>query len=242
MPELRDGTTVEDIRLDRIPEFDPASRQYPVCAALSPDQQRKPVTKAWSIPAGSEVLDQGVEGACVGFGITNDLRFSPVPLRGLDADFARTRIYWPAQQADPWPGGSYPGAMPRYEGTSVHAGVKIAYDLGYYGEYRWAFSEPEMALGVSYLGPAIIGVSWYEGMYRPNIHGFLTPTGNKVGGHCLLVKAINIRSSFYTVYNSWGPNWGLHGTAKISRDDMATLLKQDGECCLITERFTGTKP
>jgi hypothetical protein len=239
MPRLRDGSYVEDRVLDRIPEFHPASLNFPVCAALSSEQQKTPKTTTWTIPAGSPILDQGQEGACVGFGITNELRFNPVPIPGLDATFARQRIYWPAQQGDPWPGGSYPGATPVYEGTSVHAGIQVGVDLGYYTEFRWAFSEPEMMLGVGYLGPAVIGINWYSGMYRPNAKGFLTVTGDKVGGHCILVKAVNVRSGYYTVYNSWGPTWGDKGCAKISRSDMAKLLDQDGECCLITGRGTG---
>lgn len=240
MPELKDGSRVEDIRLDRIPEFHEASRAFPICAALSPEQQKNPVTKTWPIPSGSEVLDQGREGACVGFGITNELRHSPVPIRGLDALFARQRIYWVAQMGDPWPGGSYPGAAPFYEGTSVHSGIQVAVDLGFYGEYRWAFSEEEMMLGVGHLGPVVIGVNWYEGMARTSSQGFIRPTGRKLGGHCTLVKAVNVRSGYYTIYNSWGPTWGNGGTAKITREDMATLLQQDGESCLITGRLTGT--
>ncbi len=241
MPTLKDGSDVEDIRLDRIPEFDEQSRSFPICAALSPDQQKAPVTKLWAIPRGSEILNQGREGACVGFGITNELRHSPTPIKGLDGIFARQKIYWPAQMGDPWPGGSYPGAAPSYEGTSVHAGIKVAVDLGYYGEYRWAFSEPEMMLGVGWLGPVVIGVNWYEGMIRPDSKGFIAPTGRKIGGHCCLVKGVNVRGrGYYTIYNSWGPAWGSNGTAKIWRDDMATLLQQDGEACLITGRLTGT--
>ncbi len=239
MPTLKDGRHVEDIRLDRLPEFDEASRRFPICGALAPQQQKAPKTQLWTIPAGSPVLDQQREGACVGFGITNELRFEPTPVPGLDAAFARERIYWAAQRNDPWPGGTYPDAVPRYDGTSVLSGIQVAAQLGYYTEYRWAFSEDEMALGVSHLGPVVIGVNWYEGMYRPNTKGRITVTGARVGGHCCLVVGINTSDNSYTIYNSWGPAWGQQGTARISRKDMAKLLKQDGESCLITGRATG---
>lgn len=236
---LRDGTATTDRRLDRLVEFHPKSRAFPICGALTENQQ-SPVSKRWSAPYGTPVLDQGPDGACVGFGISNDLLYYPVAIRGIDATFAHEKIYWAAQRTDPWEGGSYPGATPTYDGTSVLAGMQTAQALGYYGEYRWGFSEPEMALGVSHLGPAIIGINWYDSMFQPNNKGYLDVTGDKMGGHCILVIGISTHYNYYVVHNSWGPNWGHHGTAKISRNNMARLLSEDGECSLVTERRTPT--
>ncbi len=245
--DLRDGTTVEDARLDRLVEFDDASRSYPVTAVIT---ATAPVSKAWDIPAGEPVLDQGREGACVGFGVTNELRFNPVPVAGLDATFARERIYWPAQRIDQWAGGAYPGANPFYEGTSVLAGIKTAAAAGHYGEYRWAFGEEDLALAVAHVGPAVIGVNWYQGMFRPDYRGYLNATGKIQGGHCVLVCGIKVTRPFgagyYTIYNSWGPTWGgragmAPGTARIRRSTMDRLLREDGEACLITQRLTPTR-
>ena len=238
MPEeivLKDGTTTLDRRLDRLPAFDRRMLSFPVQGALNAEQQ-KLVSRKWTAPPGTAVLDQGQEGACVGFGCANELLYYPVPVRGLDAEFARQKIYWVAQEADPWPGGSYPGASPRYEGTSVLFGVKAVADLGYYQEYRWATSERELALGVGYLGPAIIGVDWYAGMFAPGSDGYIRVTGQKMGGHCCLIIGVNIKSGYYTIRNSWGPTWGDNGNAKISRADMAKLLADNGEACIITQR------
>lgn len=177
---------------------------------------------------------------CVGFGVTNELRYTPQPNVRLDGRFAVEQIYWPAQQIDPWDGGAYPGARPVYEGTSVLAGVKTAAALGWYKEYRWAFSELDLALAVSFVGPAVIGVPWHDGMFDPDEQGFLNPAGAVVGGHCVLVIGINTqakqRGGFYTIMNSWGRNWADRGRAKISRGDMARLLANDGEACIITSR------
>lgn len=173
---------------------------------------------------------------CVGFGTTNELLWNPVPVPNLDNTFAREKIYWVAQEDDPWPGGSYPGATPRYEGTSVLYGVKAAADLGYYTEYRWATSETEMALAVGHLGPAIIGVDWYQGQFQPDSKGFIHVSGDKAGGHCTLIIGIDVKGGYYTLHNSWGASWGTNGNAKISRKDMAKLLGDNGECCVITGR------
>jgi hypothetical protein len=81
MPQytLKDGTSTFDRRLDRIPAFDQRSANFPVQAALNPQQQTL-VSKTWTAPDGTPVLDQGQEGACVGFGTTNELLWNPVPV------------------------------------------------------------------------------------------------------------------------------------------------------------------
>lgn len=236
MTTLRDGSDVTDVRLGRLYEADP--RDYPAAAALT---IAEPVSVRYDITAGEPVLDQGREGSCVGHGVTNELRFNPVPIPGLTSQFAVQSIYWPAQRIDEFAGGAYPGAKPQMEGTSVRAGVKAAKALGYYGEYRFARSETELALALAQYGPVIIGVNWYRGMFRPDSRGFLNTTGGVQGGHCVLVIGLKITApgaGYYTIYNSWGPGWGLNGTARIRRSTMARLLAERGDACVIVERFT----
>lgn len=241
MPQLRDGTIVHDPRLDRILQFDERSLGFGIRGVLDPATQAQPVTRLWSVPAGSPVLDQGREGACVGFGVTNELRFDPVPVPGLDAVFAHDQIYWPAQRRDNQPGGSYPGASPVYEGTSVLAGVQQARSMGFYGQFRWAFGEADLALAVSHAGPAILGLNWWTGMFRPDTAGYLRRTGRVEGGHCILCIGINVEGGYYTVYNSWGPTWGAGGRAKIARNIMAALLADNGEACIPQQRYNPTR-
>lgn len=243
MPQytLKDGNRTLDVRLDRIPHLDPRSLGYLIREVLS-DTQQAPVTKLWDAPDGTPVLDQGQEGACIGFGTTNELLWNPVPVPGLDAKFAREKVYWTAQREDPWPGGSYPGATPTYEGTGVLYGIKAAAEMGYYTEYRWAKTETEMAAGVSHLGPAVIGVNWTNNMFKPDANNFIHPTGGLAGGHCILATGIDVEGGYYTLHNSWGPTWGQHGNCKIKRADMAKLLKAQGECCIITGRNLPTTP
>ncbi len=238
---LKDGSLTYDVRLDRLP--DPDHNDFPVMAIIG--GQNEPVSVDWGIPAGEPVLNQGKEGACVGFGVTNELRFNPVPVSGLDEKFAREQIYWPAQHTDKWPGGSYPGANPFYEGTSVRDGIKAAQELGFVGEYRASRTEAEMALAMT-LGPIIIGVDWYEGMFNPDARNYIRPTGRKAGGHCTLVIGLKVTAppgnGYYTIYNSWGPSWGDKGTCRIRRADMAKLLDAGGDAFSITERMNPPKP
>jgi hypothetical protein len=218
MPQLKNNYVSYNTRLDRIPFFDEKSKQYPIRRLV---QQEEPISKSWSL---NTYLDQGVEGACVGFGFSHELAATPQPVKGLTKDSARN-LYQQAQKLDEWPGEDY-------EGTSVLAGAKAVSALGYYTGYAWGFTELDVALAVAYKGPVVIGVNWYEMMFEPNADGYILPGGQWMGGHCTLLKAIDVEKGFYTVHNSWGKSWGLGGTARLSRVDLAKLLREDGEACL----------
>jgi hypothetical protein len=230
---MRDGTEVSDPRLGRLIQFDERSRDYSIRKIVTWQPLR---SRTYRMPRNEGVLDQGREGSCVGFGVTNEIRATPRSARGLDGTFAREKIYWPAQRDDPWAGGAYPGATPFYEGTAVLAGVKAAVQLGYYGAYHWAFSERDLALAIGWVGPAILGLNWYTGMFSPDDNGFIRPTGQVEGGHCILALGYNNRSGYYTLLNSWGPSWGIRGRCYVRTKDMVTLLQDSGEACIVTER------
>lgn len=230
--ELKNGQVTCDRRLDRIPQFDEKSRQYPIRSLISTENPLRSYT--WRVEESKNVplnLDQGSEGACVGFGFTHELAARPVVVSGLTNQFAR-ELYWDVQKNDPWPGGSYEGAEEFYEGTSVLSGAKTLLDRGHYSAYHWAFSEREVALAVGYRGPVVLGLNWYSDMFDTDENGFIHPTGEWAGGHCLLAQAINVKGDYYWLWNSWGSSWGVNGRAKIKRSDLALLLAQDGEACL----------
>ena len=185
--------------------------------------------------------NQGSEGACVGFGIAHELRARPSEVEGVTSFMARD-IYLEAQKIDPWPGGSYPGAGPQYEGTSVLAGIKVAQKMGYFDSYRWAFGLHDLMLGVGYNGPAVLGVPWYEGMFDIDNKGFIHATGRIMGGHCILCKSVNIKKNYFILHNSWGLGWGNGGDCYISFQDMSTILANDGEAAFMLHRHKVAQP
>ena len=233
---MKDGSNVEDARLGRLQQFDERSRNFRTVDLLTSEQQREP--KSWTWNPG-RWLDQGRDGACVGFAFTHELVAPPRRVNRMLKDdrlhtFALEDVYWEAQKIDPWPGGAYPGADPVYEGTSMLAGAKILKDMGYIEEYRWAFGEEDLFYSVSWLGPAVIGVNWYEGMFEPNKNGYIEPTGRNMGGHAVVVFRVRVKNTrrdteWYEIWNSWGKSWGNEGTAKISREHMSKLLDNNGE-------------
>jgi Papain family cysteine protease len=217
---LRDGSEVADPRLGRLRQHDDRNLNFPV-RALFGDTPPMPRSYTWSVGVH---LDQGNLGACVGFSFAAELAARPVVVPDID-NTDGLRLYWRAQDLDQWPGYEY-------EGTSVLAGAKAVTEAGHYSEYRWAFSESQVALAVGYKGPVVIGVNWYSGMMRPDRNGYLNLTGQVEGGHAILVHSISVKRGDYVLWNSWGADWADNGRARLRRADMDRLLSEDGECCL----------
>jgi hypothetical protein len=245
---LKDGTEPLLPKLDRIYQEDWRSLNFPITAKLETDQ-RIPQSKTWSISA---TLDQGAEGACVGFGFSHDLLAEPQVVdvykgSSVDNTFAREKVYWEAQKLDDWPGGSYPGATPTYEGSSVLAGAKVLTSYGLYSGYHWGLNLQQVVLGICYDGPAILGIKWYRGMQTPDARGFVYPTGVVDGGHCILANGVvilfkigtttktwanvDLNRSFIKLHNSWGKSWGMRGDCFMTLRDFEKLLNDQGEAC-----------
>lgn len=235
MNTLKDGSSVDDLRLDRLEHFDERSRDYPIMAMRRLEAARKPRSYTWRC---TKMLDQGREGACVGFAWSHELAARPSEVLTVSDGFARTQVYWEAQKIDPWEGGSYPGASPRYEGSSVLAGAKVIQSMGYIKEYRWAFGLDEVVMTLGYHGPVVLGIPWYESMYRPDKKHFIRPSGRIVGGHAILANGVNVRKGVVRLHNSWGMQWGKLGEAFITFDDLGRLLEQRGEACVAVGRRT----
>lgn len=216
---LKDNTPTLDARLDRVVQFDERSRAFPVRTVA-----KAPRSYTWGC---KQYLDQGREGACVGFSFAHELAARP-KVKTVSESLAR-EIYREAQQLDQWPGHDY-------EGTSVIAGAKALKARGYIREYRWAFGLSDLISAVGSVGPAVIGVNWYEGMFQPDRNGFIKPTGSLIGGHAILVNSVSLKLKRFKLHNSWGADWGINGGCYLSFDDMNRLLNEDGEACIIVGR------
>lgn len=218
-------------RLDRIVSFDEKSRAYPV-RLLPGLAAKQPRSYTWRCDTW---LDQGSDGACVGFAVSHELAARPSVV-AVTNKFAKEKVYWEAQKIDEWAGGAYPGAVPFYEGTSVLAGVKVAHKLGAMDSYRWSFNMDDLLLGLSYAGPAVLGLNWYSGMFEPDDRGFIHRTGQVEGGHAILAIGHSIKKQAVRLHNSWGKSWGDGGRAWISYTDLRRLLAEAGEACFFVGR------
>lgn len=214
-----------DRTFDRLPEFDEQSRAFPIRTLIA---AARPRNCRWT--AGAH-LDQGSEGACVGFSWSGELLAKPMALSMVDNTFAR-EVYREAQKVDEWPGESY-------SGTSVLAGAKVIKTMGYIGSYRWCFGLNDLLLALSWNGPVILGVNWYDGMYNTDPQGYVHVTGTQVGGHAIMAYGINVTEQYVLLRNSWGADWGVRGDCKVSWADMDRLLHEQGEACVPMQRRSG---
>jgi hypothetical protein len=245
---LRAGVVTQDPKLDRIypgverhlSSLDYLARDLPLTTG-EPLKEKKPRSFTWSVPMH---LDQGQEGRCVEYAICHELLARPVMIAPhvVDDILGGKKIYWPAQQEDAWEGGSYPGADPNYEGTSVLSGMKVASGLGFYVEYRWGLNVNDLALIVGYGGPAVLGINLYTGMIATDQKGFVNISGRIEGGHAILCHSVKIikrkdgsideDESYFWLWNSWGPTWGQNGRCKVRWRDMERLISEEGEVAL----------
>lgn len=210
-------------KLDRRVQFDAKSRSFPIRTLLAP---KAPRSFTWSCYAN---LDQGQEGACVGFAWAQELAARPLVVANATERLAQG-IYAEAKKLDEWEG-------EEYSGTSVLAGAKVLCQQGWMDEYRWAFGLDDLILAVGYKGPAVLGLNWYEGMFQPDPKGYIHPSGSLAGGHAILCRSVNVKQRRFMLHNSWGVGWGSYkGAAWISFEDMDRLLHEAGEACIPVRR------
>lgn len=233
---LRDGSTVEDPRLDRLQQFDDRSRAYPIRTLVG---ARQPRSYTWR----HYVTDQGQQGACVGHACTQEAAARPKPYFGdpvlkpapvADLNETARTVYRRAQQIDPWE-----GEEPVYSGTSVLAGVQAGQERGWWSEYRWALgpgpdaAAQDVILALGYAGPVIMGTVWRSGMWGADTDGYLRATGNDEGGHAYLLVSYSAKRDAV-----WTPNsWGGQGQGWINRTDLVSLLAAGGEACIPVRRL-----
>jgi hypothetical protein len=239
--ELKAGQATDDRRLDRVPQFDPGSRDYNARVRLYRETgSERPPYRSYTW-ANRFVSNQGEEGACVGHGHGGRVVNGPV---AADEDLDEDRLngwceglYKEAQQLDEWPGTDY-------SGSSVLGGAKACKARGYYTEYRWAFSIEDVLLSIMYLGPVVLGISWLEGMDDPRPSGLVRATGAVRGGHCIRARGVRLRAQLpgeigtlavVRLTNSWGRGYGVNGDVYLPVEDLEALLGLDGECCVPTE-------
>lgn len=229
--------------MDRIAELDLRNRDYPVTARLRGAVVRK--SKVWRLER-RLMGDQGQEGACVEFGLSHVLACLPVAqaLAVLARIRAAHLVYWAAQRRDPWPGGSYPGARPVYEGTSELAGMQVLRDMGAIDGFDWAFGIDQAIDGVLAHGPANLALNWTEGLSNPRPDGLAEDDGRVIGGHDVALIGFlfehrlpldprGTRRDLGVLAQSWGLGHGDGGRIYVPIADLSGRLGDDGTCAFL---------
>ena len=215
-------------KMDAILWKDERSRSYGVRRRLTAGGP--PKKTIWLPPSRSSLpLDQGNEGACVGFGWSGELQVPPVEIP-VHNQFAQN-FYLGARDIDRRDGRIFP------EGATILAGAKHARRMGWISEYEWCFGMLDLQDTVTTRGPVVLGIPWKSGMYQTDTDGRVWVNGETVGGHCILCigywPAHPLFRDCYVLLNSWGKSWGLNGIGYITENDLRRLLiDEQGEACI----------
>ena len=238
---LKDGSTVNDPRLGRVPEFDEKSRAFRATAGITDRPLR---SYSYRTP---QHFDQGFQGSCTGHRAGHELIARYSNTQGVTQRDC-VRIYHNSQEKlDEWPGGAYPGAAPFYEGSSNLGICKAVMEL-YPHEvtgFEHCFGIKDVLLTISYKGGVGVGINWRRGMSEPDEHGIIHNSGVLDGGHSVWVKGqklvfmsrkvaktwqyLNTDESLVKIHQSWGEGHGVGGDVCLPVGELDVLLQEDGD-------------
>ena len=223
--------------LGLVPEYDLEDLKFPMAAVLDELPLPKIPHRYWTP---GPPLNQGKEGACVGFALAKCLYIRPLrttTMAGYSGNDLGFNIYYQAKRIDNNPG----------EGTSLHAGMRVLNgETGWPDSvlsYRWCWDWDTMAAWLRYVGPVIIGIPWWENWdIGPTSHRPIMPPaqGQIRGYHAICVYGIDMRTNVVRFINSWDNWFGLNGRAVFTRDVLEPNLFSDiGAGCMgIVEQAT----
>jgi len=157
---------------------DPRNEQFRMSSVL-PATVGELKSKRWEC---KPRLDQGAEGACVGYGGAH--WFACAPMEQAVSKTLAKLFYEGAQDHDQWPGSDY-------EGTTVTALMRFLSKVGVIGDYLWVFTFDELIKTLSLKGAVIVGTEWREGCFEPDYYGVIRFTGQVKGGHCLCADEVD---------------------------------------------------
>lgn len=215
-------------RLGRHVEHDERSRAYAVAEA--PVVVFAPVDYKGTCP----ILDQGNLGACTGYSSTALLSYiepgNPELPDTLDAWDALARSVYSLGTSLDNISGTYP---PTDTGSTGIAVAKALQKKGFASGYKHILSPAALATALR-TGPVIVGTTWYNSMFEPDINGVVhvSKTSGVAGGHEYVLDGVT-ESGLFRFRNSWGTAWGKAGFFYMTQKDFLGLLADEGDATQI---------
>lgn len=194
----------------------------------------------------ADVYDQGATPRCVGYSTSKVMNFFNHYV--FDADW----LYAECKKIDGWPNEDGTNARAacdvlrrlghwrKIRGVPVKAGPKPAHGIA---SNKWA-PNVDVIRGVLASGnPVLLGINWHDAWFTPALRGSdnggerwlqsIATAGRVVGGHEIGVWAASDKRQAFGLSNTWGRGWP--DLAWISYGDVAQLLAQGGDACVITD-------
>lgn len=217
-----DRRTYKGRVLDASLEADPRDYRIPYKVSEEPAPLK---SKKWECPVR---LDQGSEGACVGFGIAHVMACHPLPqiLTKAVAFF----FYEGGKEHDEWPGIDY-------EGTSGNGVLRFLQKMGLIGRFYRIRSIKELDFILCTKGTVGGGFPWKRGCFEPDRNGYIKYTGRTEGGHFVCINERNFERDDYGIVQSWGRDHGIDGEVKITASDMGQMFADGGRVYWFEEKF-----
>lgn len=184
-------------------------KDWPLSKYLESIDKKDLVYKTWKI---GEILDQGPSNECVAYACTYLLESEPSPVKNPPST---TEIFKKAKEID---------SDPRKTGVSIKAGLKALEKMGFVKSYYYADKIDEILIAVLNMGPVVVGIDFYSGMSQSS-NGKMIAAGGILGSHAVTIYGADLENQNFLVVNSYGPQWGIMGTAKVSFDTMNKIFK-----------------
>ena len=191
---------------------------------IAPDAVENLSSKKWTCPVR---LDQGNEGACVGFGGAHHMACHPWPQMTTEA--IATFFYEGAQDNDEWAGDDY-------SGTSGNGLMRFLAKSGLIGTYYRVRDFDELCFLLSTKSAVSGGFQWKEGCFDPDRAGFIHYEGEVKGGHYVCINGVDFENEFFWIVQSWGRNHGIRGEVKVSFADMRRMIADGGRIYWFEEK------
>lgn len=201
-----------------------------------------PLKEYWKYKV--QVLDQGQEGACTGFGLATVANYLLLRRR-VEPDptpVSPRMFYENARRYDEWPGEDYSGSSARgaMKGWHKH-GVCAEKDWPYaltkkdktgltdertsaarrrpLGAYFRVNHKDLIAMhsAIAEVGVLYATAAVHDGWQSVGTDGVISQSDAMIGGHAFAIVAYD--AGGFWIQNSWGPTWGRRGLCHISYDD-----------------------
>ncbi len=214
-------------RLGRHYEPAPLSAKLAAAARRVTRRARPLVSQVWR--RYQAPFDQGDLGSCTANALYGCLVTGPFYQPGLVVDQGMVQALYSAATRLDTVAGHWP---PNDSGSTGLAACKAAERMGLIAGHHHIFSLSGSLQALSFTGPLMIGITWYDSFDAPIGPGArldISPNAESRGGHEVEVTRIDVPNRLIGGPNSWGTGWGDRGYWTMGWATFERLIAEKGD-------------